>query len=99
MKIKSNTLLKLLVPTVLFIAIAIGVKSCGSDSTPKSQASKSGAVADLTKEELQILGIGGDTPEDTLRTLVARLKVVQDKQESLERQNVTLSEQNAVLKE
>jgi hypothetical protein len=41
----------------------------------------------------------GITPEDTLRTLVARLKVIQDKQASLERQNVTLSEENATLKD
>ncbi len=99
MQIKSNTLLKVLVPVVLFIAVIIGVKSCGSGPTQESSAMKSGTVADLTEEELQILGIEGDTPEDTLRTLVARLKVIQDKQTSLERQNVTLSEENATLKE
>ncbi|UIM97004.1 TIGR03752 family integrating conjugative element protein [Yersinia ruckeri] len=99
MQIKSNTLLKVLVPVVLFIAIAIGVKSCGSGTPPVSSTVKTNTVADLTDEELQILGIEGDTPEDTLRTLVARLKVIQDKQTSLERQNVTLSEENATLKE
>lgn len=99
MQIKSNTLLKVLVPVALFIAIAIGVKSCGSGTTPASSTLKTNTVADLTDEELQILGIEGDTPEDTLRTLVARLKVIQDKQASLERQNVTLSEENATLKE
>lgn len=99
MQIKSNTLLKVLVPVVLFIAIAIGVKSCGSGTPPASSTVKTNTVADLTDEELQILGIEGDTPEDTLRTLVARLKVIQDKQASLERQNVTLSEENATLKE
>ncbi|MGL4199994.1 MAG: TIGR03752 family integrating conjugative element protein, partial [Enterobacter roggenkampii] len=93
------TLLKVLVPVVLFIAITIGVKSCGSGPAQESSVVKSGTVADLTEEELQILGIEGDTPEDTLRTLVARLKVIQDKQTSLERQNVTLSEENATLKE
>lgn len=99
MQIKSNTLLKVLVPVVLFIAIAIGVKSCGSGTTPASSIAKPNTVADLTDEELQILGIEGDTPEDTLRTLVARLKVIQDKQNSLEQRNVTLSEENATLKE
>ncbi|CAI2039142.1 integrating conjugative element protein, PFL_4705 family [Serratia fonticola] len=99
MQIKSNTLLKVLVPVVLFIAITIGVKSCGSGTTPASSTVKTNTVADLTEEELQILGIEGDTPEDTLRTLVARLKVIQDKQNSLERQNVTLSEENVTLKE
>jgi cell division protein ZapB len=99
MQIKSNTLLKVLVPVVLFIAIAIGVKSCGSGTTPASSSVKPNTVADLTDEELQILGIEGDTPEDTLRTLVARLKAIQDRQNSLEQRNATLSEENATLKE
>ncbi len=99
MQIKSNTLLKVLVPVVLFIAIAIGVKSCGSGTTPVLSTIRSNTVSDLTEEELQILGIEGDTPEDTLRTLVARLKVIQDKQNSLDQKNAMLSEENTALKE
>ncbi|MBC3211049.1 TIGR03752 family integrating conjugative element protein [Serratia fonticola] len=98
MQIKSNTLLKVLVPVMLFGAVGVGVKSCGSGNAPATSAAKPNTVADLTQEELQILGIEGDTPEDTLRTLVGRLKVIQDKQDSLERQNVSLSEENANLK-
>jgi integrating conjugative element protein (TIGR03752 family) len=97
MQIKSNTLLKVMVPLTLFIAIAIGVKSCGPKSATSSPASKPNTISDLTQEELQILGIEGDTPEDTLRTLVGRLRVIQDKQEALERKNVSLSEENATL--
>lgn len=98
MQIKSNSLLKILVPVVLFIAVTIGVKSCGTVSKSASSTSRPNTVADLTQEELQILGIEGDTQEDTLRTLVARLKVIQDKQNSLEQKNVTLAEENATLK-
>ncbi|VXD06811.1 Bacterial conjugation TrbI-like family protein [Enterobacterales bacterium 8AC] len=98
MQIKSNTLLKVLVPVVLFIAVTIGVKSCGSGNAPATSAPKPNTVSDLTQEELQILGIEGDTPEDTLRTLVGRLKVIQDKQNSLESSNVALAEENANLK-
>lgn len=98
MQIKSNTLLKVVVPVVLFIAVTIGIKSCTSGTTSETSSPPSGTVADLTQEELQILGIEGDTSEDTLRTLVARLKVIQDKQNSLERNNVTLAEENASLK-
>ena len=99
MQIKSNTLLKALVPVVLFIAIAIGVKSCDSGTTPALSTIRPNTVSDLTEEELQILGIEGDTSEDTLRTLVARLKVIQDKQNSLEQRNTMLSEENMALKE
>ncbi|MBV4413524.1 TIGR03752 family integrating conjugative element protein [Enterobacteriaceae bacterium YMB-R22] len=98
MQIKSNTLLKVMVPLALFIAIAIGVKSCGTQSSTSPSASKPNTISDLTPEELQILGIEGDTPDDTLRTLVGRLRVIQDKQEALERKNVSLSEENASLK-
>lgn len=98
MQIKSNTLLKVMVPLALFIAIAVGVKSCGSKSATSSPATKPNTISDLTQEELQILGIEGDTPEDTLRTLVGRLRVIQDKQEALERKNVSLSEENATLR-
>ncbi|PVZ81195.1 TIGR03752 family integrating conjugative element protein [Serratia sp. S1B] len=98
MQIKSNTLLKVLVPLVMFGAVVVGVKSCGSGSAPVTSANKPNTVADLTPEELQILGIEGDTPEDTLRTLVGRLRVIQDKQEALERKNVSLTEENATLK-
>lgn len=98
MQIKSNTLLKVMVPLALFIAIAIGVKSCRSDSSSSSPASRPNTISDLTQEELQILGIEGDTPEDTLRTLVGRLRVIQDKQDALERKNVSLSEENTSLR-
>ncbi|CFQ34374.1 integrating conjugative element protein%2C PFL_4705 family [Yersinia bercovieri] len=87
MQIKSNTLLKVLVPVVLFIAIAIGVKSFDSGTPPALSTIRPNTVSDLTEEELQILGIEGDTPADTLRTLVARLKVIQDKQNSLDQRN------------
>ncbi|HEN3654478.1 TPA: TIGR03752 family integrating conjugative element protein [Yersinia enterocolitica] len=99
MQIKSNTLLKVLVPVVLFIAIAIGVKSFDSGTPPALSTIRPNTVSDLTEEELQILGIEGDTPADTLRTLVARLKVIQDKQNSLDQRNTRLSEENTDLKE
>lgn len=43
------------------------------------------------------LGAAG-TPEATLRTLVGRPKVIQDKQNGLESNNVALAEENANLK-
>lgn len=97
MQIKSNTLLKVLVPVVLISAVGIGVKSCGgaAKNTPDGREN---VVADLTQEELRTLGIDGDTPQDTLRTLVGRIKTIQTNQEKLEAQNTTLVEENARLK-
>ncbi|EDX3117060.1 TIGR03752 family integrating conjugative element protein [Salmonella enterica subsp. enterica serovar Mississippi] len=96
MQIKSNTLLKVIVPVVLLSAVAIGVKSCGGSKQTQASADNT-AVADLTQEELRILGIEGDTPQDTLRTLVGRIKTIQTNQENLEKQNVALAEENARL--
>ncbi|EAO2687087.1 TIGR03752 family integrating conjugative element protein [Salmonella enterica] len=96
MQIKSNTLLKVIVPVVLLSAVMIGVKSCGGSKPTQKQAENT-AVADLTQEELRILGIEGDTPQDTLRTLVGRIKTIQTNQENLEKQNATLAEENARL--
>ncbi|MBL1494189.1 TIGR03752 family integrating conjugative element protein, partial [Klebsiella pneumoniae] len=80
MQVKSNTLLKMAVPACLFIAIAIGVKSCGSRSQPAATQTGDSVVADLTQEELKALGVEGDTPQDTLRTLVGRMRTIQNKQ-------------------
>lgn len=96
MQIKSNTLLKVIVPVVLLSAVMIGVKSCGG-SKPAQDSADNATVADLTQEELRILGIEGDTPQDTLRTLVGRIKTIQTNQENLEKQNATLAEENARL--
>jgi cell division protein ZapB len=91
MQIKSNTLLKVIVPVVLLSAVMIGVKSCGGLKQTQDSADNT-AVADLTQEELRILGIEGDTPQDTLRTLVGRIKTIQTNQENLEKQNTALAE-------
>ncbi|HCM1946049.1 TPA: TIGR03752 family integrating conjugative element protein [Salmonella enterica subsp. salamae serovar 30:g,m,s:e,n,x] len=96
MQIKSNTLLKVIVPVVLLSAVMIGVKSCGG-SKPVQDSADNATVADLTQEELRILGIEGDTPQDTLRTLVGRIKTIQTSQENLEKQNAALAEENARL--
>ncbi|EGT5655748.1 TIGR03752 family integrating conjugative element protein [Citrobacter braakii] len=96
MQIKSNTLLKVIVPVVLLSAVMIGVKSCGGSKQTQDPADST-TVADLTQEELRILGIEGDTPQDTLRTLVGRIKTIQTSQENLAKQNAALAEENARL--
>ncbi|MFC4250364.1 TIGR03752 family integrating conjugative element protein [Sinimarinibacterium flocculans] len=68
----SNPLLKwLLIPMVLLLVL-VGIKlfSGGDDGTsvPADAASR------LTPEEMKALGIVGDTPSDTVATLVAQVK-------------------------
>lgn len=101
MQIKSNTLVKVLVPVFLLAGVAVGMKSCSIKSeTEKTSATpeKPKALADLTPAELKALGVEGDTPEDTLRTLVGTLKTIRGKQETLDRQNLDLVKENERLR-
>ncbi|WP_413730122.1 TIGR03752 family integrating conjugative element protein [Sodalis sp. RH22] len=69
---KSNPLLKwLLIPVVLllvFVGIRLFPGGGTKPSAPQSTASQ------LTPEEMKALGIEGDTPRDTVATLVAQVK-------------------------
>lgn len=69
---KSNPLLKwLLIPMALAL-IFVGIKlfSGGQGGKP----APSGPASQLTPEEMKALGITGDTPRDTVATLVAQVK-------------------------
>lgn len=93
MQIKSGILLKILVPVVVLVVTMIGVKSCGSQKSAQPQSGNTGAAA-LTREELSLLGIEGDTPQDTLRTLLGRIKTIQKNQDTLEIQSRALTAEN-----
>ncbi|MBC8947046.1 TIGR03752 family integrating conjugative element protein [Xenorhabdus indica] len=99
MKVTSNTLVKVLVPSVIAVAILIGMKSCGqSDKLTTSTENIDQSLKSLDADELKALGIEGDTPEDTLRTLIGTLKKVRDKQNILDEQNQKLIAENEHLR-
>lgn len=99
MKVKSNTLVKVLVPSALVIAVLVGMKSCGTEPKPAQQLDAlSQSINELDPGELKSLGIEGDTPADTLRTLIGTMKTVRDKQAELVAQNQKLLEENAQLR-
>ena len=69
---KSNPLLKwLLIPMALLLLFA-GIKLFSGDRSGKP--APAGAATQLTPEEMKALGIEGDTPRDTVATLVAQVK-------------------------
>lgn len=68
---KSNALLKWLVIPVFFIVIFVVVKAMTSNKTPDNEVD---IAPRLTAEEMKALGIEGDTPRDTLATLVGQVK-------------------------
>ncbi|QTL40344.1 TIGR03752 family integrating conjugative element protein [Xenorhabdus budapestensis] len=98
MQIKSNSLVKILVPTVLVIGGFIGIKSCSSPEGAVPNTTSNHVLATLSPEELQALGVGGDTPEDTLRTLVGTLNKVRAEQKRLSQQNTDILKENDQLK-
>lgn len=99
MKISSNNMVKIIVPAVLVVGVVVGVKSCNSKpaAPAKNSTAMAGALANLSPDELKSLGVEGDTPEDTLRTLVGTLNKVRADQKALSDDNATLRKQNEQL--
>ncbi len=68
---KSNGLLKWLMIPMAVLLVFVGIKLfSGSGGKPAS----SQTASQLTPEEMKALGIEGDTPRDTVATLVAQVK-------------------------
>ncbi|MBK0123613.1 TIGR03752 family integrating conjugative element protein [Pantoea sp. S61] len=96
----SNLIVRVAVPVVLASAIVVGVKSCSGGGQPStgSHAPTNAALKDLSPEDLKTLGIEGDTPQDTLRTVVGNFRKVQDRLDTLADDNKKLSDENKALK-
>ncbi|MDE9452487.1 TIGR03752 family integrating conjugative element protein [Xenorhabdus bovienii] len=98
MQVKSNSLVKILVPVVLMVGGFIGIKSCSSTDSTAPNTPQNNVLSTLSPEELQALGVGGDTPEDTLRTLVGTLNKVRSEQQRLGQQNADILKENDQLR-
>lgn len=94
----ANVLLKWLVPAaLLLVAVILGGHWMGAAPAPSSTIAPDHRAA-LTAAEAQALGIAGDTPHDTLATLVGQVKAMRGELQSLERNNATLTEENRRLR-
>ncbi|MCX8967285.1 TIGR03752 family integrating conjugative element protein [Erwinia psidii] len=98
MQIKSNALVKFIVPAVVIAGLGVGLKSCKNAPEHPKTAATGGPLQSLSPDELKALGVEGDTPEDTLRTLIGRLNDVRDRQKTLDQQNAELVKENARLR-
>lgn len=97
MQLKQNGLLKIIVPTAIAIAVFIGIKAYKSGSEGNTTASVQSTLYDLKPDELRALGIDGDTPQDTIRTLVGTLKRTRQDVEEVKAQNADLLKRNKQL--
>jgi integrating conjugative element protein (TIGR03752 family) len=69
---KSNGLLKWLMIPMVLLLVFVGIKLFSGDHRREKQAHQ--AVTPLTAEEAKTLGVEGDSPRDTVATLVAQVK-------------------------
>lgn len=98
--VKANGLLKFLVPIVVGGAIFVGVYAYKGRSMDKNiQTRPDSVVYDLTESEQQELGItAGDTPHDTLKTLLGAVKDTKSEVKAVREQNEKLKQENHLLK-
>ncbi|WP_017905069.1 TIGR03752 family integrating conjugative element protein [Pseudomonas asplenii] len=93
---KSNALLKwLFLPLVALVLLGL-IKAC-SDPRSASGRSDPGDYR-LTPEEMKQLGLDGDTPHDTVATLVAQTKAMREELRALLSENKDQKEENARLR-
>ncbi|ARB46984.1 TIGR03752 family integrating conjugative element protein [Alloalcanivorax xenomutans] len=102
--LKSNGLLKILLPILVIVVLVIVIRGCNSDDgVPDSQGSSTSADKDasltLTDDEIQALGIEGDTPRDTVATLVGEMRAMRKELDDTRAESQRLREQNKQLTE
>lgn len=92
---KSNGMLKWVALIVIAVFVLIAVKSCGKGGTKADQKPD----ASLTPDEMKTLGVEGDTPHDTVATLVAQYKAMHTDLQSELNDNKQLREETKRLRE
>ncbi|ECQ2761859.1 TIGR03752 family integrating conjugative element protein [Salmonella enterica] len=93
--LRSNTLVKIILPVVALGAVAVGIRAC-SDKRVQQEAAVT-TLPTLTPEQLRELGVEGDTAQDTLNTLVGKLGEIQRQQNDIQEENKQLKEENKTL--
>lgn len=94
---RSNGLLKWLMIPVALLVLFAGIRLLSGSDTPRSGAAGSGSQ--LTSEEMQALGIEGDTPNDTVATLVAQVKQMRTELQTAQADNKTQRSENVRLRQ
>lgn len=103
MTLKSNGLLKIIVPLMVLFVMVVMLRSCGSgsgsSSSGTSQAQDEDPTLQLTQDELRALGVEGDTPQDTVATLVGQVQAMRSDLERTTAESEVLRQQNERLTE
>ncbi|EPJ8753986.1 TIGR03752 family integrating conjugative element protein, partial [Pseudomonas putida] len=89
---KANGLLKWFVPAVLLGIVLIIIKSWVT--APDGQPTHDPENATLSAEQAKALGIAGDTPRDTVATLIGQVKAMRSEMQMLKKGNDALQTEN-----
>ncbi|QKZ04175.1 TIGR03752 family integrating conjugative element protein [Pseudomonas eucalypticola] len=89
---KANVLLKWLVPGLLVAVVLIIFRSWVTPQGEKHPQPQDNAT--LTAEQAKSLGIAGDTPRDTVATLVGQVKAMRSDMLTLKKSNDSLQTEN-----
>jgi integrating conjugative element protein (TIGR03752 family) len=92
--VKNNPLLKYLVIPFAILAIVLSLKMFGSSAPEQQQGD---GTVKLTEGQAKKLGVDGDTPGDTLRTIVAESRQLKDQVSDALKNNDELKQQNLEL--
>lgn len=98
---RANVLLRWLVPALLLTVVLFIVKGwlAGSSSETSSAESFTEESLELSAEEAEALGVAGDTPRDTVATLVGQVKAMRSEMLGLKKNNESLQQDNSRLRE
>lgn len=97
MQIKSNGLLKVGVPLVALVVIALGLRAChnrGDQASTADNTHEDDQTRQLTDDERKALGVEADSPQDTVSTLVAQMHQMRQQLQDSQDQSEKLREQN-----
>ncbi|EBM4472326.1 TIGR03752 family integrating conjugative element protein [Salmonella enterica] len=97
MKFQANILLRILTPLILLAGSVMLFHACQDRKTTHAKPSDPGTT--LSKDELKALGIEGDTPADTVATLVGQMKLWRKELATVKASNTALLKENQRLRE
>ena len=94
---RSNGLLKWLMIPVAILVLFVGIRLFSGGGSTAPPAEDNGAQ--LTPDEMKALGIEGDTPRDTVATLVAQVKQLRTELQTALSDNKSQREENQRLRQ
>ncbi|EKS5416896.1 hypothetical protein QB964_000379 [Salmonella enterica] len=97
MKLQANILLRVLTPLILLAGSVLLFHACHDRKTTPSKSSV--PATHRSQDELKALGIEGDTPADTVATLVGQMKLWRKELETVKASNTALLQENQRLRE